>query len=164
MSASAAAMARAMSISGRPLNGAGTMVTSPNGTGGSIRNVTRRAPIKISNGTEGAFLTHHFYSSSNGRFAEVTEAFRPIGRITARPDDRRAIIDPSFAIRLLSSDQSGCPIVTVSLPTPSTSHSILSPATVAATPDGVPVMMMSPGASSTISDNFEMISGTFQII
>src|SRR5580693_2450236 len=58
----------------------------------------------------------------------------------------------------------GCPMVTLSLPTPSTSHSILSPATVAATPDGVPVMMMSPGASSTISDNFEMISGTFQII
>ena len=59
---------------------------------------------------------------------------------------------------------SGGPIVTLSLPTPSTSHSILSPATVAATPDGVPVMMMSPAASSTISESFEMISGTFQII
>src|SRR6202023_2804361 len=59
---------------------------------------------------------------------------------------------------------SGCPIVTLSVPTPSTSHSILSPATVAATPDGVPVMMMSPAASSTISESFAMISGTFQII
>src|SRR5271168_5152710 len=86
------------------------------------------------------------------------------GRIAARPDDRRPIIDLSFVVRFLLPDQSGCPIVTVSLPTPSTSHSILSPATVAATPDGVPVMMMSPGASSTISDSFEMISGTFQII
>ncbi len=54
-------------------------------------------------------------------------------------------------------------MVTVSLPTPSTSHSSLSPATVAATPDGVPVMMMSPATSSTISDRLEMISGTFQI-
>jgi hypothetical protein len=34
ISASAAAMARAMSASGRPLNGAGTSATSPNGTGG----------------------------------------------------------------------------------------------------------------------------------
>ena len=59
---------------------------------------------------------------------------------------------------------SGSPIVTRSAPTPSISHSILSPATVAATPEGVPVMMMSPAASSTISESFEMISGTFQII
>src|SRR6185437_4708288 len=59
---------------------------------------------------------------------------------------------------------SGCPIVIFSVPTPSTSHSILSPATVAATPDGVPVRMMSPGASSTISESLEMTSGTFQII
>ena len=35
------------------------------------------------------------------------------------------------------------PIVTDILPMPSTSHSSLSPATQAATPDGVPVMMMS---------------------
>ena len=59
---------------------------------------------------------------------------------------------------------SGCPIVTFSVPTPSISQSILSPATVAATPDGVPVRMMSPAASSTISDSLEMTSGTFQII
>ncbi len=32
------------------------------------------------------------------------------------------------------------------------------------TPAGVPVMMMSPAASSTISESFQMISGTFQII
>src|ERR1700733_4807461 len=59
---------------------------------------------------------------------------------------------------------SGGPIMPLSLPTPSTLHSILSQATVAATPDGVPVMMMSPAASSTISESFAMISGTFQII
>src|SRR5262249_49485855 len=41
---------------------------------------------------------------------------------------------------------SGGPMVTVSLPTPSISPSSLSPATVAATPAGVPVMMMSPGS------------------
>ena len=58
---------------------------------------------------------------------------------------------------------SGWPIVTVSLPTFSTSHSILSPATTAATPDGVPVMMRSPAASSTISDSLLIVSGTFQI-
>ena len=58
----------------------------------------------------------------------------------------------------------GGPIVTVSVPTASIAHSILSPATVAATPDGVPVMMMSPGASATISESLAMTSGTFQII
>src|SRR5215472_5338215 len=56
------------------------------------------------------------------------------------------------------------PIVTVKLPTPSISHSSLSPGTVAATPDGVPVMMMSPAASATISESLPMTSGTFQII
>src|SRR5664280_2113530 len=59
---------------------------------------------------------------------------------------------------------SGGPMVTLSLPMPSTSHSILSPATVAATPDGVPVMMMSPASSATISESLEIVSGTFQII
>jgi hypothetical protein len=54
-------------------------------------------------------------------------------------------------------------MVTVSEPTPSITHSSLSPTIVAATPDGVPVMMMSPATSSTISDKLEMISGTFQI-
>ncbi len=34
----------------------------------------------------------------------------------------------------------------------------------AATPEGVPVMMMSPAASSTISESLTMTSGTFQII
>ena len=58
----------------------------------------------------------------------------------------------------------GGPIVTASRPTPSISQSSRSPATVAATPDGVPVMMMSPGASATISDSFSITSGTFQII
>src|SRR3984957_1729282 len=38
-------MARAMSASGRPLSGAGTMVNSPNGMGGSTRKVIRRALI-----------------------------------------------------------------------------------------------------------------------
>ena len=54
-------------------------------------------------------------------------------------------------------------MVTVSVPTPATSHSSLSPGTVAATPDGVPVMMTSPAASSTISDSLPMTSGTFQM-
>src|SRR5262249_2919026 len=52
----------------------------------------------------------------------------------------------------------GGPLVTVKLPTPSISHSSLSPATVAATPDGVPVMMMSPAASATISESLPMTS------
>src|SRR5829696_2729242 len=56
------------------------------------------------------------------------------------------------------------PMVMVSLPTPSTSHSIFSPCTTAPTPDGVPVKMTSPAASSTISDSLEIVSGTFQII
>src|SRR5262249_35902259 len=55
-------------------------------------------------------------------------------------------------------------IVTVKRPTPSISHSSLSPGPVAATPEGVPVMMISPAASSTISEGLAMISGTFQII
>ncbi len=54
-------------------------------------------------------------------------------------------------------------MVTVSFGRPATSHSSTSPATVAATPAGVPVMMMSPGSSATISERLEMISGTFQI-
>src|SRR5262249_28258589 len=70
-------------------------------------------------------------------------------------DVANAIRDAHFA---------GGPIVTVSLPTPATSHSSLSPGTVAATPDGVPVMITSPAASSTISDSLLMTSGTFQII
>src|SRR5919198_3623951 len=50
----------------------------------------------------------------------------------------------------------GGTIVTVNWPTPSISHSSLSPGTVAATPDGVPVMMMSPAASSTISESLTL--------
>ena len=46
---------------------------------------------------------------------------------------------------------------------PSTPHSILSPGKTAATPAGVPVMMMSPAPSATCSDSFSMISGTLQI-
>ena len=71
-----------------------------------------------------------------------------------------------WPIRLFSCNSyfNGCPIVTFSVPTPSISQSILSPATVAATPDGVPVRMMSPAASSTISVSLEMTSWTFQII
>src|SRR5436190_22519124 len=71
-----------------------------------------------------------------------------------------SVVCPQSSVVYLS----GGPIVTVSLPTPSISHSSLSPATVAATPDGVPVMMMSPAASSTISESFTITSGTFQII
>ena len=80
-----------------------------------------------------------------------------LGRGIARRRPRAAGVSRAFDYF------SGGPMVTLSLPTPSTSHSILSPATVAATPDGVPVMMMSPATSSTISDRLEMISGTFQI-
>src|SRR6516165_3196310 len=64
----------------------------------------------------------------------------------------------------MQSHFAGGPIVTVKLPTPSISHSSLSPGTVAATPDGVPVMMTSPAASATISESLTMTSGTFQII
>ena len=41
------------------------------------------------------------------------------------------------------------PIVTVSFPTPSTSHSSLSPTASAPTPAGVPVRITSPAASAT---------------
>src|SRR5689334_25015349 len=58
---------------------------------------------------------------------------------------------------------SGLPILTFSVPTPSTPHSILSPGCSCDTPAGVPVMMMSPAASFTCCDNCQMISGTFQI-
>ena len=47
----------------------------------------------------------------------------------------------------------GLPIVTFSVPTPSTPHSILSPGESAATPAGVPVMMMSPAPSATCCDS-----------
>src|SRR5207253_2828761 len=56
------------------------------------------------------------------------------------------------------------PIDTFSVPTPSTPHSILSPGDSAATPAGVPVMMMSPAPSETWIESLAMISGTFQII
>src|SRR6266550_165371 len=46
---------------------------------------------------------------------------------------------------------------------PSTPHSILSPGESAATPAGVPVMMMSPAPISTCCESFQMISGTLQI-
>ena len=95
-----------------------------------------------------------------------------VDRVAARPKVQEALKAEGWCSSLFFSLLrkreeiyfSGGPIVTLSVPTPSTSHSILSPATVAATPDGVPVMMMSPAASSTISESFEMISGTFQII
>ena len=57
----------------------------------------------------------------------------------------------------------GLPIDTFRVPMPSTPHSILSPGDSAATPAGVPVMMMSPAPSSTCCDSFQMISGTLQI-
>ena len=50
-------------------------------------------------------------------------------------------------------------MVTVSEPTPSTSHSSLSPATVAATPEGVPVMMMSP---ATQFHHFRQVGNDFR--
>src|SRR5258706_15574919 len=59
--------------------------------------------------------------------------------------------------------QAALPIATFSVPTPSTPHSILSPGESAATPAGVPVMMMSPAPSATCCDSFAMISGTLQI-
>ena len=57
----------------------------------------------------------------------------------------------------------GGPMVTEIVPTPSISPASRSPATTGPTPAGVPVMMMSPGASATISESFSMISGTVQI-
>ena len=57
----------------------------------------------------------------------------------------------------------GFPIVTIRVPTPSTPHSILSPGDSAETPAGVPVMMISPAASATCWESYQMISGTFQI-
>jgi hypothetical protein len=62
-----------------------------------------------------------------------------------------------------SAVQAGLPIVTFNVPTLSTPHSILSPGETAATPAGVPVMMMSPAPISTCCDSFQMISGTLQI-
>ncbi len=58
---------------------------------------------------------------------------------------------------------SALPIETFSVPMPSTPHSILSPGESAATPAGVPVMMMSPAPSETCCDSCQMISGTLQI-
>src|ERR1700712_6062166 len=58
---------------------------------------------------------------------------------------------------------SGLPMLTFSVPTPSTPHSILSPGWSWETPAGVPVMMMSPAASPTCWESCQMISGTFQI-
>ena len=52
--------------------------------------------------------------------------------------------------------------------TPSTNPSIVptirSPTTMGPTPEGVPVMIKSPGCSAKDLDNSVMISGTFQII
>src|SRR5258705_428653 len=59
--------------------------------------------------------------------------------------------------------QAALPIATFSVPMPSTPHSILSPGESAATPAGVPVMMMSPAPISTCCESFQMISGTLQI-
>ena len=152
------------------VKGAGTIVTSPNGTGGSTRNVTRRAPMTVS--TEISvrlnapllFKFHHSrlwnFRPRNGRLFRTIHRRR---KVQSSPNRHPGLLR-GFALRNDEDYFSGCPMVTVSLPTPSTSHSILSPATVAATPEGVPVMMMSPAASSTISESFEMISGTFQII
>ena len=147
-------MARAISASGRPLKGAGTIVTSPNGMGDCIRNVTRRrAHVKLQSNS-GFLLTRQIYGSGSAEVPKVPG----IALVQSRAVSS-GLLGCSGRIYF-----SGWPMVTVSLPTPSTSHSILSPATVAATPDGVPVMMMSPAASSTISESLEMISGTFQII
>src|SRR5262249_36403486 len=84
----------------------------------------------------------------------------------ARPVDATSV--DCFVLRCARDDAprhlAGGPIVTVKLPTPSISHSSVSPGTVAATPDGVPVMMISPAASATVSDSLPMTSATFQII
>jgi hypothetical protein len=159
-------MARAISASGRPLNGDGMIVTSPNGIGGCTRRVTRRLILFSSSNlgfvvaSERANLTLvPCNSSDDRRMTRIVKKCRP------RRFPRTAFTKLSKSGVPRQRDYfSGWPMVTVSLLTPSTSHSILSPATVAATPDGVPVMMMSPEASSTISESFEMISGTFQII
>src|SRR5262249_1148579 len=58
----------------------------------------------------------------------------------------------------------GGAILTASRPTPSISASSSSPATVAPTPEGVPVKITSPAASATCCESLAMISGTLQII
>ena len=68
-----------------------------------------------------------------------------------------------FRTRCRGRYAAGLPIDIFRVPTPSTPHSILSPGETAATPAGVPVMMMSPAAISTCCDNCQMISGTLQI-
>jgi hypothetical protein len=209
-------MARAMSASGRPLKNAGIMVTSPNGTGGCTRRVTRRLMV-VSSSNPGLDVAsqraklNQVPFDAGGHIGAGCSAYVKAGRPSTSGFLRHEIVlcerarsyhgaprgnrsfprnenpvslakethlVPAFAgtsgfsgalqsTRLAPtriSHFSGGPIVTVSLPIPSTSHSILSPATVAATPDGVPVIMMSPASSSTISESFEMTSGTFQII
>ena len=101
--------------------------------------------------------------------SELHKSFGPVFRLTT-PDAYKAISKENLGKRFPGTRDdawrhfAGGPIVTVKLPTPSISHSSLSPGTVAATPDGVPVMMMSPAASATISESLPMTSGTFQII
>jgi hypothetical protein len=71
-------MARAISISGRPLKGAGNIVTSPNGTGGSTRNVIRRAPMTVSTEISvrlNAPLLFKFHHSRLGTSGRVTAVF-----------------------------------------------------------------------------------------
>jgi hypothetical protein len=141
-------MARAISASERPLRGAGTMVTSPSGSGDFTRKVMRWAvPMTISRSNR----------APRQRIIPVPGSIAP-AEPGAKPSPGAPFV-PRGARYF-----NGWPMATRSVPTRSISHSILSPATVAATPDGVPVMMMSPAASSTISDSLEMISGTFQII
>ena len=90
-----------------------------------------------------------------GRFGTAPHPAQCFALATLSPFSRGEGKEASYAFG---------PIVTATLPTPSTSHSSLCPGCSALTPAGVPVMMMSPAASSTISESFQMISGTFQII
>ena len=166
-SARAAAIARAKSASGRPSNAAGTIVTSPSGVGDCTRMTTR--PLMVSSSSDPAatqrdkqvlvpparllpYCRTFFGAPYAPHCIKMSESSLGAGKTCARTPERRLYYF------------NGWPIVTWSFPTPSISHSILSPATVAATPEGVPVMMMSPAARSTISESFEIISGTFQII
>src|SRR6185437_8641617 len=87
--------------------------------------------------------------------AGLTNPKRPTltaGGSCARPSARRCAESKGLGPRSEAFDfglhrflqAAGLPIVTFSVPTPSTPHSTLSPGLSAATPAGVPVMMTSP--------------------